>query len=68
MPWSSSRSSYTLTLRSILLAVAAITPLIVGALWTFGIMHLFGVDLNLANTIFLPLVIGGRSRIRRDHS
>jgi uncharacterized protein len=47
-----------LTFRSAGLAFSAIAPLVVGALWTFGIMHLFRVDLNLANTIFLPLVIG----------
>jgi hypothetical protein len=47
-----------LTLRSTIFALAAISPLVLGALLTFGLMHIFGVDLNLANTIFLPLVIG----------
>jgi len=47
-----------LAFRSVPLALSAISPLVVGALWTFGLMHLFGVDLNLANTIFLPLVVG----------
>ncbi len=47
-----------LTFRNIIAALAAIMPLIVGTLWTFGLMHLFGVSLNLANSIFLPLVVG----------
>lgn len=47
-----------LMLRNVAFTLAAITPLILGALWTFGLMYLFGMDLNLANTIFLPLVIG----------
>ena len=47
-----------LTLRSTVFALAAISPLVLGALLTFGLMNIFGVDLNLANTIFLPLVIG----------
>ena len=47
-----------ITLRSAFLTISAIAPLVIGALLTFGIMHLFRVDLNLANTIFLPLVIG----------
>lgn len=46
------------TLRSPMSILAAITPLFVGTLWTLGLMHLFGVDLNLANSIFLPLVVG----------
>jgi predicted RND superfamily exporter protein len=36
----------------------AMMPLAVGTVWTFGLMHGFGVDLNLANSIFLPLVVG----------
>ncbi len=47
-----------LALRSVVLTLVAVAPLIVGALLTFGLMYLFGVDLNLANAIFLPLVIG----------
>lgn len=47
-----------LALRSVALTLVAIAPLVVGALLTFGLMYLFGVDLNLANAIFLPLVIG----------
>jgi len=47
-----------LTLRSLLLTFAAVVPLAIGATWTFGLMYLSGLELNLANTMFLPLVIG----------
>ncbi|HOE16159.1 MAG TPA: MMPL family transporter [Syntrophorhabdaceae bacterium] len=47
-----------ITLRSVALTLVAVAPLVAGALLTFGLMYLFGVDLNLANAIFLPLVIG----------
>jgi hopanoid biosynthesis associated RND transporter like protein HpnN len=47
-----------LTLRSLALTLVAVAPLVVGAILTFGLMYLLGVDLNLANAIFLPLVIG----------
>jgi predicted RND superfamily exporter protein len=46
------------TFRSIISALMAMTPLIGGTLWTFGLMHAFGINLNLANSIFLPLVVG----------
>jgi hopanoid biosynthesis associated RND transporter like protein HpnN len=44
--------------RSLSLTLIAFTPLGVGALWTIGIMGASGVDFNLANGIFLPLVFG----------
>jgi hopanoid biosynthesis associated RND transporter like protein HpnN len=47
-----------LTLGSPLLALAAVVPLVIGATWTFGLMYLSGLQLNLANTMFMPLVIG----------
>jgi predicted RND superfamily exporter protein len=47
-----------LTFRSGLSTLMAMMPLVVGTVWTFGLMHGFGVDLNLANSIFLPLVVG----------
>jgi hypothetical protein len=47
-----------LTFRSYLSTLMAMMPLAVGTVWTFGLMHGFGVDLNLANSIFLPLVVG----------
>ena len=46
------------TLRSPVPIAAALAPLILGTLWTLGLMHVFGIDLNLANTIFMPLVVG----------
>jgi len=45
-------------LRSPVSVLAALAPLVMGTLWTFGLMHVFGIDLNLANTIFMPLVVG----------
>ncbi len=33
-------------------------PLAVGMLWTVGIMGWWGTDFNLANSIFMPLVVG----------
>ncbi len=46
------------TLRSPISVLAALAPLVAGTLWTLGLMHVFGIDLNLANTIFMPLVVG----------
>jgi hopanoid biosynthesis associated RND transporter like protein HpnN len=46
------------TFRSFVSALMAMMPLVVGTAWTFGLIHAFGVDLNLANSIFLPLVVG----------
>ena len=46
------------TLRSPIPVAAALAPFVLGTLWTLGLMHLFGIDLNLANTIFMPLVVG----------
>lgn len=39
-------------------ALLVITPLLVGTAWTLGLMVLFGVRFNLANSLFLPLVVG----------
>jgi hopanoid biosynthesis associated RND transporter like protein HpnN len=47
-----------LTFRNILTAGVVMTPLVVGTVWTVGLMRLFGVNFNLANSIFLPLVVG----------
>ena len=46
------------TFRNVISALMAMTPLIAGTVLTFGLMHAFRVDLNLANSIFLPLVVG----------
>lgn len=40
-------------------AVLAMVPLLVGAVWTVGLMRVLGVNFNLANVIFLPLIVGG---------
>lgn len=36
----------------------ALIPLVIGLLWTIGLMRLFGIQFNLANVWGLPLVIG----------
>jgi uncharacterized protein len=36
----------------------AVLPLVVGGAWTLGLMHLFGMNFNLANLIILPLIVG----------
>lgn len=46
------------TFRSLVSTLLALTPLVVGTVWTFGLMYLFGIDLNLANSVFLPLILG----------
>jgi len=38
--------------------VLALTPLVLGTLWAIGLMHLFGLKLNLANVWGIPLIIG----------
>jgi hypothetical protein len=48
----------TITLRSPVSVLAALAPFVMGTLWTLGLMHVFAIDLNLANTIFMPLVVG----------
>jgi len=46
------------TLRSLVVSLLALAPLFIGTVWTFGVMHILGIDLNLANSIFLPLILG----------
>jgi hypothetical protein len=46
------------TFRSVYLATLAFVPLLVGTLWTVGIMGLAGIDFNLANSMFMPLIVG----------
>lgn len=36
----------------------ALIPLVLGTLWTIGLMHLAGIKFNLANVWGLPLIIG----------
>jgi uncharacterized protein len=48
----------TFTFRSLLLMLISIIPLAVGTIWTVGIMGATDFDFNLANSIFMPLVVG----------
>jgi predicted RND superfamily exporter protein len=47
-----------MTFRGWALPLLAMIPLVAGTLWTLGIMGLVGIQFNLANTIFLPLIVG----------
>ena len=47
-----------LIFRSLIPPLLALLPLLVGTLWTVGVMGLTGVNFNLANSIFLPLIVG----------
>ncbi len=47
-----------LSFRKLGLALLALVPLVIGTIWTVGIMGLVGVDFNLANSIFMPLIVG----------
>ncbi len=40
------------------LSLLALIPLLLGSLWTIGAMRLLGIQLNLANSMFLPLIVG----------
>jgi hypothetical protein len=46
------------TFRSLKLMLISLVPLVVGTIWTVGIMGATGFDFNLANCIFMPLVVG----------
>jgi uncharacterized protein len=46
------------TFRSLSLALLALVPLSLGSLWTVGLMGWVGIQFNLANSIFMPLVVG----------
>jgi uncharacterized protein len=46
------------TFRSLKLTLLALVPLSLGSLWTVGIMEWVGIQFNLANSIFMPLVVG----------
>lgn len=46
------------TYRDFFQAFLAMTPLIMGTVWTLGLMDLFRIDFNLANSLFLPLIVG----------
>jgi uncharacterized protein len=46
------------TFRSLVYALLAMIPLFVGAAWTLGLIRCFGINLNLANSVFLPMIVG----------
>ena len=46
------------TFKSLRLMLISLVPLMVGSIWTVGIMVVAGFDFNLANSIFMPLVVG----------
>lgn len=46
------------TFRSLPDMIKAMLPLLVGTAWTMGLMRVFDVRLNLANSLFLPLIVG----------
>jgi len=45
-------------LRSVRATALALSPLGLGILWTLGLMHVFGLEFNLANVWALPMIIG----------
>ncbi len=45
-------------MRDFVSASLSIFPLLAGTVYTFGLMHPLGINLNLANSIFLPLIVG----------
>jgi hypothetical protein len=47
-----------LSTRSIKDTLLALIPLVVGTVWTLGLMWVFGVNFNLANSLFIPLIVG----------
>jgi uncharacterized protein len=44
--------------RSVTAVILALLPVAIGTLWLAGLMGLFGIPVNLANIMTLPLVIG----------
>ncbi|HET8577108.1 MAG TPA: MMPL family transporter [Methylomirabilota bacterium] len=47
-----------LMIRRLRESMLAMLPLVLGLLWTIGLMHVFGLKFNLANVWGLPLIIG----------
>lgn len=48
---------FLLNLRDLRYFLLAKIPLLVGAVWTAGLMHLFQLRFNLANLIIIPLIV-----------
>jgi uncharacterized protein len=47
-----------LTFRSVAYTLLAMLPLFLGTAWTLGLIRCFGINLNLANSVFLPMIVG----------
>lgn len=47
-----------LTFKNFKTTLFTFLPVLVGSLWTIGIMDLVGVQFNLANLVILPLILG----------
>jgi uncharacterized protein len=46
------------TFRDLRLTLLALIPIALGSLWTVGIMGMADIQFNLANSMFMPLVVG----------
>jgi uncharacterized protein len=44
--------------RSTVYTLLAMLPLFVGTAWTLGLIRCLGINLNLANSVFLPMIVG----------
>jgi predicted RND superfamily exporter protein len=53
-------------LRSARGTALAVSPLVLGVLWTVGLMHVFELEFNLANVWALPLIIGTAAEFGLD--
>ena len=47
-----------LAFRSLRLVLPVLAPLALGSMWTIGIMGWAGIQFNMANSMFMPLVVG----------
>ena len=47
-----------LMIRRLRESMLGLVPMVLGVLWTVGLMHVFGIKFNLANIWGLPLIIG----------
>ncbi len=45
-------------LRSLRGTLLAVTPLVIGLIWTLGLLGLMGVPFNIINVISIPLIVG----------
>ena len=45
-------------LGGVVSSALALVPLVIGTIWTVGCMTLLGIDINIANVIAIPLILG----------